>query len=335
MKKVMIVDDNEDVLEMVSELVASNGYQPITASGGEDCLLKLEKERPDLILLDINMPDIDGWSVLRKLKEMGLTDSIKVMMLTATTDVGTDIFGLQDVVTGYIRKPFSNRDLSERLGSALDDESMKVPEQQIVAVKEKKPGFLSRILGKSRNDELTPIGKERVDASAMKYTVRKGFGYVVKEKKPTRSFEIFVDQVTHEIQGLCVTRQHPGTIRTKWGLEKTPIIWLSNKVGKVYVNPTNIGILSDTIVRFVEKSEESIILIDGVEFLIINNDFEKVLRMIHHISEGVMEHKSRLLISIDPRILEIREMALLERNMEIIDTQDYVADMERPQELEH
>ncbi len=335
MKKVMIVDDNEDVLEMVSELVTSNGYQSITASGGEDCLSKLDEERPNLILLDINMPDIDGWSVLRKLKEMGLTDSIKVMMLTATTDVGTDIFGLQDVVTGYIRKPFSNRDLSERLRSALDDAPMKVPEQQIVVVKEKKPGFLSRILGKSRNDELAPIGKERVDPSAIKYTVRKGFGYVVKEKKPTRSFEIFVDQVTHEIQGLCITRQHPGTIRTKWGLEKTPIIWLSNKVGRVYVNPTNIGILSDTIIRFVEKSEESIILIDGVEFLIVNNDFEKVLRMIHHISEGVMEHKSRLLISIDPRILEIREMALLERNMEIIDTLDYMADVERPQEPEH
>ena len=112
----------------------------------------------------------------------------------------------------------------------------------------------------------------------------------------------------------------PGIIRKKWGLEKTPIIWLSNQLGKVYVNPTNIGILSDTIIRFIEKSGDSVVMIDGIEFLIVNNDFEKVLRMIHHIAEATMEYKSRLIITVDPRTLDVREMALLERNMEIIDT---------------
>ncbi|HUV25230.1 MAG TPA: DUF835 domain-containing protein [Methanomassiliicoccales archaeon] len=330
MKRVLIVDDNEDVLDLVSELVASSGYQPITATGGQQCLDSVEQEHPDLILLDINMPDIDGWTVLRKLKEKGLTDEIKVMMLTATTDVGTDIFGLQDVVSGYIRKPFSNRELSERLKGALEEP---IEEPKVVVVEESKPGFISRMFGKSKANAETPTGKERLDSSAMKYSVRRGFGYIVKEKKPVRSFEVFVDQVTHDIQGLCVTRQHPGMIRSRWGLEKTPIIWLSNKVGKVYVNPTNIGILSDTIIRFVEKSGESIVLIDGLEFLIVNNDFEKVLRMIHHISEAVMEYKSRLLISVDPRILDIREMALFERNMEMIDTRDYIVEGENLSEL--
>jgi CheY-like chemotaxis protein len=330
MKRVLIVDDNEDVLDLVSELVASSGYQPITATGGRQCLDSVEQEHPDLILLDINMPDIDGWTVLRKLKEKGLTDEIKVMMLTATTDVGTDIFGLQDVVSGYIRKPFSNRELSERLKGALEEP---IEEPEVVIVEETKPGFISRMFGKPKANVETPTGKERLDSSAMKYSVRRGFGYIVKEKKPVRSFEVFVDQVTHGIQGLCVTRQHPGMIRSRWGLEKTPIIWLSNKVGKVYVNPTNIGILSDTIIRFVEKSGESIVLIDGLEFLIVNNDFEKVLRMIHHISEAVMEYKSRLLISVDPRILDTREMALLERNMEMIDTRDYIVEGENLSEL--
>jgi two-component system cell cycle response regulator len=125
------------------------------------------------------------------------------------------------------------------------------------------------------------------------------------------------------MQGLCVTRQHPETIRKEWGLDKTPIIWLSNQLGKVYVNPTNIGILSDTIIRFVEKSGDSIVLVDGIEFLMVNNDFSKVLRMIHHITEAVMEYKSRLLISVDPRALDTREMALLERNMEIIDAMEH------------
>jgi CheY-like chemotaxis protein len=321
MKKVLIVDDNPDVLEMVSELVLANGLQPLTAYGGKEALEKVESETPDLILLDINMPDLDGWSVLRELKERRLTSRTKVMMLTATTDVGPDIFGLQDVVAGYIRKPFSNEILSDRLRNLLGEGDQLEPMKDSIDEQDK-TDILSRFLGRKRGEKLADGGKERPRDSVIKYSIRKGFGYVVKERKPVRSFEMFVDQVTHNIQGLCVTRQHPEMIRTKWDLEKTPIIWLSNKVGEVYVNPTNISILSDTVVRFVEKSDDSIVLIDGIEFLIVNNDFAKVLRMIHHVTEAVMESKSRLLISVDPRALELREMALLERNMEIVDTVD-------------
>ncbi len=183
-----------------------------------------------------------------------------------------------------------------------------------------RPGLLGRLKG----GRVAPSGMEKAVKSAKLFDLRRGFGYVVKEKKPQKSFEIFVDQVMHNIQGLCISRQHPDIIRKEWGLEKTPIIWLSNQLGKVYVNPTNIGILSDTIIRFVEKSGDSIVLIDGIEFLMVNNDFNKTLRMIHHITEAIMEYKSRLVISLDPRAFDVRELALLERNMEIIDAMEEI-----------
>lgn len=308
------MDDNTAILEIVSELISAAGYQPITATGGRDCLTKIETEKPDLVLLDINMPDMDGWSVLRTLKEKGMSENTKVMMLTATTEIGTDIFGLQDVVSGYIRKPFNNDELSARLREMLGDQP-KVKEEP--KVEKERKGLFSLL--RKKDEE---IGMEVARSSAKVYELRRGFSYLVKETKPTKSFEIFVDQVTHNIQGLCVTRQHPSIIRKEWGLEKTPIIWLSNQLGKVYVNPSNIGILSDTIIRFVEKSGDDVILIDGIEFLIVNNDFDKVLRMVHHVTEAVMENRSRLIVSVDPRTLDTRELALLERNMEIIDAEE-------------
>jgi len=310
----LVVDDNPDVLAIVSELVAASGYQAITASGGKEAIDKAKSELPNLILLDINMPDIDGWTVLRNLKEERLTNKIKVMMLTAYTDIGTDIFGLQDVVSGYVRKPFSNTELSEKIKELLETEEVTI---QPSTPEPEKKGFLDKLFGGKKKE--TPGGMEKAQKTAMKFELRKGYGYIVKETKPEKSFEIFVDQVTHNIQGLCITREHPGIIRKKWGLEKTPIIWLSNQLGRVYVNPTNIGILSDTIIRFIEKSGDSVVMIDGIEFLIVNNDFEKVLRMVHHIAEATMEYKCRLIVSVDPRTLDIRQMALLERNMEIID----------------
>jgi len=313
-KKVLVVDDNAAILEIVTELISNAGYQPLTAIGGRECLAKVQSERPDLMLLDINMPDMDGWAVLRTLKEKGLTEGMKIMMLTATTEIGADIFGLQDVVYGYIRKPFTNDELSQKVRKALGDQ----PEGGEAPVLESERKGLRSLLRK--RDEMG--GMEKARTSAKMYELHRGFSYLVKETKPHRSFEIFVDQVTHNIPGLCVTRQHPTIIRNQWGLEKTPIIWLSNQLGKVYVNPTNIGILSDTIIRFVEKSGDSVVLIDGVEFLIVNNDFDKVLRMVHHVTEAVMENRSRLIISVDPRTLETRELALLERNMEIIEAEE-------------
>jgi len=310
----LVVDDNAAILEIVTELISNAGYQPLTAIGGRECLDKVQSERPDLMLLDINMPDMDGWTVLRTLKEKGLTEGMKIMMLTATTEIGADIFGLQDVVTGYIRKPFTNDELSQKVRKALGDQ----PEGREAPVLESERKGLRSLLRK--RDEKG--GVEEARTSAKMFELHRGFSYLVKETKPHRSFEIFVDQVTHNIPGLCVTRQHPTIIRNQWGLEKTPIIWLSNQLGKVYVNPTNIGILSDTIIRFVEKSGDSIVLIDGVEFLIVNNDFDKVLRMVHHVTEAVMENRSRLIISVDPRTLETRELALLERNMEIIEAEE-------------
>ncbi|HIH75812.1 MAG TPA: DUF835 domain-containing protein [Methanomassiliicoccales archaeon] len=308
------MDDNTAILEIVSELISAAGYQPMTATGGRECLSKIQEERPDLVLLDINMPDMDGWSVLRTLKEKGLVENTKIMMLTATTEIGTDIFGLQDVVTGYIRKPFNNDELAARLREVLGDQ----PQIKEEPKTDKDRKGLRSLLRKKEEGS----GMEAARSSAKVYELRRGFSYLVKETKPNKSFEIFVDQVTHNIQGLCVTRQHPTNIRKEWGLEKTPIIWLSNQLGKVYVNPSNIGILSDTIIRFVEKSGDGVILIDGIEFLIVNNDFDKVLRMVHHVTEAVMENRSRLIVSVDPRTLEIRELALLERNMEIIDAEE-------------
>jgi len=309
----LIVDDNPAIQDIVSELVSGAGFTPVTASGGKEALEKASAEKPDLVLLDINMPDMDGWSVLRKLKEEGITTNTKVMMLTATTDVGTDIFGLQDVVSGYIRKPFNNKELSDRLKAILDDKAVPLAEEQ----QPKEDLGIFDFLKKKKEGQ--PEGMEKVRRSAKKYELRRGLSFVVKEQKAVKSFEIFTDQVTHNIQGLCVTRQYPAAVRQEWGLEETPIIWLSNQLGKVYVNPANIGILGDTIIRFIEKSDDSVIMIDGVEFLIVNNGFDKVLKMIHRITEVVMEFKSRVIISVDPRALDVREMALLERNMEVIE----------------
>ncbi len=81
MKKVLIVDDEPDVLEVLGRRLTQAGYQVIKAQNGEDGILKAKKELPNLIILDIIMPDMDGGSVANKLKEDKTTKDIPIIFL--------------------------------------------------------------------------------------------------------------------------------------------------------------------------------------------------------------------------------------------------------------
>ncbi|UCE38211.1 MAG: DUF835 domain-containing protein [Thermoplasmata archaeon] len=151
------------------------------------------------------------------------------------------------------------------------------------------------------------------------YDLKPGYGYLVKEKKPELGFKIFGDMVRHGSNGLCLSRQHPKNLPFKQGKGTLKTYWLTSFEGEGNLQPTNLGILSDIIIRFMEEGSDTVILIDGVELLITQNDFPNVLRMINHIIEVVMQKDTRFIITLDERTLEKKEMALLERNMEIIE----------------
>jgi hypothetical protein len=163
-------------------------------------------------------------------------------------------------------------------------------------------------------ESITPVVTEK------KYELSVHQSYLVKEEKPRKSFEIFINEIEHGAQGLIVTRQYPDKVRKKYGLEKTPIIWLSTRPGENNMDPTNIATLIHVIINFIQKSENSILLVDAVEYLVSNNDFQIILRAIERLNEEVMQCNSRLIISLDPRTLEMNELAVLGRNMKIIES---------------
>ncbi|MEM2933557.1 MAG: response regulator [Methanocellales archaeon] len=106
-KKVMIVDDERDVVNLFEEMLSDN-YQVIKAYSGEECLEKLKLEKPDLILLDILMPEMNGWQVLEKIKQYPELKDIPVIMLTA---VKPDFSILQKGIENYIVKPVARGEL--------------------------------------------------------------------------------------------------------------------------------------------------------------------------------------------------------------------------------
>lgn len=101
----MVVDDEPDVADLISLMLESQGYEVIPAYGGNECLEKLEHEIPDLILLDLIMPDIDGWGVLDRIRQDERLKSVSVIILTAKQLTAEVVQKKARYITEYLVKP--------------------------------------------------------------------------------------------------------------------------------------------------------------------------------------------------------------------------------------
>ncbi len=117
--KILVVDDEVNITQILEFSIGAEGYEVITAANGEEAIDKARREQPDLIILDIMMPKIDGYEACRILKANPLTKNIPVVLLTAK---GRDIdkrLGYEVGATDYIVKPFSPNKLVDRIHQLL------------------------------------------------------------------------------------------------------------------------------------------------------------------------------------------------------------------------
>lgn len=109
--KVMIVDDDAFIRLAVSELLQNVGIQVIMADGALSCIQELEKGFSGLVLMDVMMPEFDGWDAIRMIIDQGHYRNIIISMLTAMEEPDRKMEGLQAYVTDYITKPFDSGEL--------------------------------------------------------------------------------------------------------------------------------------------------------------------------------------------------------------------------------
>ncbi len=114
-QKILVVEDNQDNRELVVKVLKINGYQVIEAVDGEEALEKTKTEKPDLILMDLFIPKIDGYEVTRRLKRDRDLRSIPVIALTAHAMKGDMEVALAAGCDGYIPKPIDVRELPKQI----------------------------------------------------------------------------------------------------------------------------------------------------------------------------------------------------------------------------
>jgi len=116
-RQIMVVDDDERITSMLRRSLTFEGYEVIQASNGQDALKQLMAKEPDLLILDVMMPYVDGWEVCRRLRQAGST--LPILMLTAKDDVKDRVKGLDIGADDYLVKPFALEELLARVRALL------------------------------------------------------------------------------------------------------------------------------------------------------------------------------------------------------------------------
>lgn len=121
MKKILVVDDDPYILMSLEFLMKKSGYEVIIARNGTEALDSIKENKPVLVLLDIMMPDVDGYAICKHIKSTPMLKDIIVVFISARTR-DTDIqAGLELGASRYISKPFSTRDLMKQVKELLND----------------------------------------------------------------------------------------------------------------------------------------------------------------------------------------------------------------------
>lgn len=156
------------------------------------------------------------------------------------------------------------------------------------------------------------------DAAVLKDTLPCG-GFLVKESRPNRSLELFTDRIIRGDLGLIIMRQPPDVLPECPPLEKVPVVQLNQTANhSSCLDPTNMAKLHLTIEEFFKAAPRATILLEGMEYLIVHNNVDRILKFVHSVAQCAKTYSSRFITLIDPRVLEEEELVALERILTLV-----------------
>lgn len=173
------------------------------------------------------------------------------------------------------------------------------------------------IFGKFRKKKAEEPEEE---IGAPEFDLEEGKAYIVTHDGPSRGFDKFVSEIGDGASGLCFTRTYPKNLEKSYDLEKAKVLWLSRDLDKGGLIPTNLGLITNEVDKFLDENKDGrrLILLDGLEYLIAQNGFGKVLKLLNHLRDMMGVSNGTLLIPFDMKSVEEKEAAMLKADLEVV-----------------
>jgi hypothetical protein len=159
---------------------------------------------------------------------------------------------------------------------------------------------------------------EKTLRSEAESKLKPGKSYLIVSDNYEKILKVLIDAVKGGMEGLLVSRVYPDAARKKYGLEGVAILWLSTIEKEYSVDPKDLDKIVYTVKEFLRKAKESVVLLDGIEFLILHNDFRSVVKTLLSLRKIGAELGSRILLYLKPKTLSEEEMIILEREFEVL-----------------
>ncbi|WMW22368.1 DUF835 domain-containing protein [Methanolobus mangrovi] len=290
-------EDITERLEAESKIRRANEYLDNLLKASPIAILSLDGKRK-IVTANKNAADLLGYDVGELIARpiRNFADETDLLEFADKKDFGMDFF------TKHGEKVLMNVSTS-----LLTDDGGK--QGLIVALQDR-----SRL----RGIFITPLTEDvEEDTNNNIVELESGYIYLSECEGPEQSYQAFSELVKGGKPGLCITRQNPDKIRNMYGITKTPIVWLTkNKInGQQSIDSTELFKIYPTIADFVNKVDDGVILMDGLEYLILDNDFLSVVKLIEQTNDTIMASSSRMVLQVDPNVLEKKEFHLLKRWM--------------------
>jgi two-component system, OmpR family, response regulator RpaB len=202
-EKILVVDDEASIRRILETRLSMIGYSVITAADGEEALETFHKERPDLVVLDVMMPKLDGYGVCQELRK---ESDVPIIMLTALGDVADRITGLELGADDYVVKPFSPKELEARIRSVLRrvdrDGASGIPSSGLIAVGDLKIDTNKRqVYKQNERVRLTELLVSRSgEAFSRSEILREVWGYEPERHVDTRVVDVHISRLRSKLE---------------------------------------------------------------------------------------------------------------------------------------
>ncbi|MFH0887028.1 MAG: response regulator transcription factor [bacterium] len=184
MALILIVEDEKDIVNLIKYNLEKAGYKTIAAYNGEEALDYVIKKKPDLIVLDIMLPGVDGFDICKKLRSDNATSHIPIIMLTARKEEVDKVLGLELGADDYMTKPFSPRELIARIKAVLRRKS-EVSKEAVIEIKD------GDLLLNSAKREVT-IKNKLVELTAKEFELLE---YLLKNKGKVLTRDVLLNHI--------------------------------------------------------------------------------------------------------------------------------------------
>lgn len=158
------------------------------------------------------------------------------------------------------------------------------------------------------------------DEPSRKYLLEPGTSYLVESSSLDAAYQMYKDQVADGCTGMVLAREYPEKVQKMYGIGEGAILWLSYERGKRYARePTDIPMIYSEIKNFLEANSRAVVLLSGLEYLISQNNFLKVLKLLQLLNDKVSLTGSVLIIPVVPEALNVQDVKMLERELRVLE----------------